>query len=51
VGTIEWHINIDEAPLLDYNLEHGRDPALFDASTPYRAADHDPIIIGLELTN
>jgi predicted extracellular nuclease len=51
VGAIEWHINIDEAPLLDYNLEHGRDPALFDASTPYRAADHDPIIIGLELTN
>lgn len=51
VDTIEWHINIDEPPLFDYNLEFGRDPALFDADTPYRASDHDPIIIGLELTN
>ena len=50
-GTIEWHINVDEPPVLDYNLEYGRDPALFDATTPYRAADHDPIIIGLDLAN
>jgi predicted extracellular nuclease len=35
VATIEWHINADEPPLLDYNLEYGRDPALFDGSTPY----------------
>jgi predicted extracellular nuclease len=28
VATIEWHINADEPPLLDYNLEYGRDPAL-----------------------
>lgn len=51
VGTIEWHINADEPALLDYNLEHGRNPALFDASSPYRASDHDPVVIGLELTN
>ena len=51
VGTIEWHINADEPPLLDYNLEYGRDPALFDGSTPYRASDHDPVVIGLDLTN
>jgi predicted extracellular nuclease len=50
-GTIEWHINVDEPPVLDYNLEFGRDPALFNAATPYRAADHDPIIIGLDLVN
>jgi len=49
--TIEWHINADEPGLLDYNLEFGRDPALFDASSPYRVSDHDPIIIGLDLTN
>jgi predicted extracellular nuclease len=36
VATIEWHINADEPPLLDYNLEYGRDPALFDGSTPER---------------
>ncbi len=50
-ATIEWHINADEPPLLDYNLEHGRDPALFDADSPYRASDHDPVIIGLDPTN
>ena len=49
--VIEWHINADEPPLLDYNLENGRDAALFDPGTPYRASDHDPVIIGLDLTN
>ena len=28
-----------------------RDAALFDDTTPYRASDHDPVIVGLELTN
>ena len=51
VETIEWHINADEPPLIDYNREHGRNPALFDADSPYRASDHDPVVIGLELTN
>jgi len=51
VDTIEWHINADEPALLDYNLENGRDPALFDANSPYRASDHDPVVIGLDLTN
>jgi predicted extracellular nuclease len=45
----EWHINADEPPLLDYNLENSRDPALFDPAMPYRASDHDPLIIGLNL--
>ena len=45
----EWHINADEPRLLDYNLDGGRNPALFDGTTPYRASDHDPLIIGLEL--
>lgn len=51
VQTIEWHINADESPAHDYNLENGRDPAIFDGSTPYRASDHDPIIIGFDLSN
>ena len=51
IDTIEWHINADEPQLLDYNLENGRDPAHFDGAIPYRASDHDPIIIGLDLTN
>jgi predicted extracellular nuclease len=48
-SVTEWPINADEPPLLDYNLEPPRDPGLFDASTPYRASDHDPLIVGLDL--
>jgi predicted extracellular nuclease len=51
VETIEWRINADEPALLDYNLESGRNPALFDATTPYRSSDHDPIVIGFDLSN
>ena len=50
-GITEWHINADEPPLLDYNLENGRDPVLFDGTTPYRASDHDPVIVDFTLTN
>ena len=50
-GAIEWHINADEPPVLDYNLEFGRDAGLFDATSPYRASDHDPLIVGFDLTN
>ena len=50
-GAIEWHINADEPPIYDYNLEFGRDAALFDGSTVYRAADHDPVIVGLDLAD
>lgn len=50
-GASEWHVNADEAPVLDYNLEHGRDPALFDPASPYRASDHDPVIVGLDLAD
>jgi len=46
-GVAEWHINADEAPLFDYNLEFGRDAGLFDTGTPFRASDHDPLIIGI----
>ena len=50
-ATIEWHINADEPALIDYNHDGGRDLALFDDATPYRSSDHDPVIIGLDLTN
>lgn len=48
-GAAEWHINADEPPILDYNLEFGRDPDLFESDTPFRASDHDPVIVGLRL--
>lgn len=43
-GATTWHINADEPAVLDYNTEHNP-PALY-APTPYRASDHDPVIIG-----
>ena len=49
-GAAEWHINADEPPMLDYNLDGGRDPGLFDAKSPFRASDHDPVIVGLDLS-
>lgn len=49
VETMEWHINADEPRLLDYNLENGRDPSLFDGAAPFRASDHDPVVIGINL--
>ena len=48
-GTTEWHINADEPDAFDYNLDFGRDPSLFDGTIPFRASDHDPVIIGLDL--
>ena len=46
-GAAEWYINADESPVLDYNLEFGRDAGLFNGAIPFRASDHDPVIIGL----
>lgn len=48
-GVSEWHINADESPLLDYNLDFGREDTLFDPASPFRASDHDPVMIGLNL--
>ncbi|WP_072297999.1 ExeM/NucH family extracellular endonuclease [Paracoccus sp. SM22M-07] len=48
VDAIEWNINSDEADALDYNLDFGRDPSIFDGDTPYRASDHDPIVVGID---
>ncbi len=51
-GTTEWHINADEPDLLDYDTSFKSDAqdAIF-APDPYRASDHDPVVVGLELTS
>ncbi|MEM9689622.1 MAG: ExeM/NucH family extracellular endonuclease [Pseudomonadota bacterium] len=49
-GAVDWHINADEWRLSDYNEESNRDAAWFDGSEPFRSSDHDPLIVGLELT-
>jgi hypothetical protein len=52
-GTAEWHINCDEPHVLDYNTEYRSDTQLIDlyADTAFRASDHDPVIIGLNLSS
>lgn len=47
-GAGEWRINADEPPFLDYNTDF-EDTAFFDGRTPYRSADHDPVLAGLSL--
>ncbi len=49
VDALEWHINSDEADALDYNTDFGRDQTYFDGDTPYRASDHDPIVVGFDI--
>ena len=50
-GATEWHINADEPDAFDYNTNFRPEgqQALYQ-STPYRASDHDPVIVGLTLT-
>lgn len=45
-GFAEWHINADEPA----SLEYGKLSAEGFVASPYRASDHDPLLVGLELT-
>lgn len=46
-GAATWHINADEPTALDYNTYN---QALLYQPDPYRASDHDPVVVGLALT-
>ncbi len=51
-GATTWHINADEPSVLDYNVEFkspGQVVSLYNADA-YRTSDHDPLLIGLNLT-
>jgi protocatechuate 3,4-dioxygenase beta subunit len=50
-GVAEWHINSDEADVLDYDTTFKPDSvdALYEAAA-YRSSDHDGVIVGLDLT-
>jgi predicted extracellular nuclease len=60
-GATAWHINADEVNVLDYNdgvqdsTEQGfeRKSNAADVYDPdaYRSSDHDPLVIGLDLTS
>ena len=47
-GVGVWHINADEPTTIDYNLNFTTDDRF--APTPYRASDHDPVLVGLNLS-
>jgi hypothetical protein len=49
-GTTEWHINADEPDLLDYDMTFKSSAQdVIYAPDPYRASDHDPVVVGLDL--
>jgi len=46
-GAAEWHNNADEPDAIDYNLgDTADDPYV---NNPFRASDHDPVVISLNL--
>ena len=49
-GAAVWHINADEADLIDYDTSFKQDAQdVIYAPDPYRSSDHDPVIVGLDL--
>lgn len=47
-GAGLWPINADELNIYDYNEEFNP-TGFFDPAIPYRASDHDPVVLGLRL--
>ncbi|MDH4307446.1 MAG: ExeM/NucH family extracellular endonuclease [Acidimicrobiia bacterium] len=47
-GTVEYHINADEVPVLDYNTNFKSDAQIVSLFAPdeFRTSDHDPVIVG-----
>ena len=50
-GATDWHINPDEPTVLDYNtnFKTANQVDTFYDRGPYRASDHDPVVVGLNL--
>jgi predicted extracellular nuclease len=46
-GAAHWHINADEPSVIDYNIDF-KPQDLYTVS-PYRASDHDPVLVGLQI--
>lgn len=50
ISAAEWHINADEPHAIDYNEEYksaGQIDSFYNAD-PYRASDHDPLVVQLD---
>ncbi|WP_299589220.1 ExeM/NucH family extracellular endonuclease [uncultured Microbulbifer sp.] len=50
-AAVDWHINADEPRVLDYNTEYksAEQQENLYSTGPYRASDHDPLIVELDL--
>jgi len=49
-GVTDWHINADEADLIDFDTRFkGPNQEAVYAPDPYRSSDHDPVIVGLDV--
>ena len=49
-GTTVWHLNADEADVLDYNTDFkGPVQTSIFEENEFRSSDHDPVIVGLDL--
>ncbi|NCT84878.1 MAG: ExeM/NucH family extracellular endonuclease [Comamonadaceae bacterium] len=49
-GATSWHINADEPEWIDYNTEDKAAGNDWYQPNLFRASDHDPVLIGLDLT-
>lgn len=49
VGATSWHVNADEPEITDYNLEGRAAGNDWYQPSVFRASDHDPMLIGLNL--
>lgn len=49
-GVAEWHINSLEPDLLGYSSQF-TDARFYNGDDPFAASDHDPLIIGLNLSD
>ncbi len=49
IDAAPWHINTDEPPVLDYNVEFksANHRTTLYAPDPFRSSDHDPVLVGL----
>ncbi|MCA1635739.1 MAG: hypothetical protein LC802_19140, partial [Acidobacteria bacterium] len=51
-GTTIWHVNSDEPTVVDYNVEFkSAAQQAINQNTPFRASDHDPVIVGINLSS
>lgn len=51
-GSAKWHINADEPTVLDYNTEFKSAGLISSLYNPdaFRSSDHDPVLVGFDLT-